>query len=223
MKQPEPGTASATVRCDAAGSGDYYLAFPNAVVPGENTGGSRVVSVTPDTPSADCTAVDTQYASYAAETIIGVGTRDFSYGSADRGFHLVVFGSPPATAASGPPSVTGYTAPSIDFPYAIAAGPDGALWFTNFSNNSIGRITTSGTVTNYTGNGINHPEGIAAGPDGAMWFANGYAIGRITMSGTLTFYQGVHQQVMGIAAGPDGAVWFTEGYLTKGSIGRITT
>jgi streptogramin lyase len=32
----------------------------------------------------------------------------------------------------------------------ITSGPDGALWFTNAGNNSIGRITTSGKVTNYT-------------------------------------------------------------------------
>ena len=66
----------------------------------------------------------------------------------------------------------------------IAAGPDGALWFTNDKNNSIGRITTSGTVTNDTGTGISQPQGIAAGPDGALWFTNdgNTSIGRITTS-----------------------------------------
>jgi virginiamycin B lyase len=33
----------------------------------------------------------------------------------------------------------------------ITAGPDGALWFANSANNSIGRITTKGKVTNFTG------------------------------------------------------------------------
>jgi streptogramin lyase len=41
--------------------------------------------------------------------------------------------------------VTIYTGTGIDNPIGIAAGPDGALWFTNDGNNSIGRITT--TVT----------------------------------------------------------------------------
>ena len=41
--------------------------------------------------------------------------------------------------------VTNYTSTSISQPWVIAAGPDGALWFTNIANNSIGRITT--TVT----------------------------------------------------------------------------
>jgi hypothetical protein len=36
------------------------------------------------------------------------------------------------------------------------ADPGGALWFVN-SNNSIGRITTTGTVTSYQGHGIYDP------------------------------------------------------------------
>jgi virginiamycin B lyase len=36
-------------------------------------------------------------------------------------------------------------------PRAMVAGPDGALWYTNFIGNSIGRITTTGQVSNYTG------------------------------------------------------------------------
>ena len=61
--------------------------------------------------------------------------------------------------------------PGIDQPDGITAGPDGALWFTNDANNSIGRITTAGVVTNYTGTGID-AHGITAGPDGALWFTN---------------------------------------------------
>ena len=65
-------------------------------------------------------------------------------------------GSPTArTTRSGtsPPRASSPTtpAPTIDRPEAITAGPDGALWFNNAINNSIGRITISGVVTNYTG------------------------------------------------------------------------
>ena len=42
--------------------------------------------------------------------------------------------------------VTNYYDPSIDAPAGIAVGPDGALWFTNYFGNSIGRITTAGVV-----------------------------------------------------------------------------
>jgi sugar lactone lactonase YvrE len=56
------------------------------------------------------------------------------------------------------------------------------MWFTNDSNNSIGRITTAGVVTNYTSSSIRNPNAIAAGPDGALWFTNSGndSIGRIT-------------------------------------------
>ena len=94
----------------------------------------------------------------------------------------------------------------------IAVGPDGALWFTNSGNNSIGRITTGGIVTNYTGTSISEPNGITAGPDGALWFTNAgnNSIGRITTGGTVTNYTGTGiSEPDGITAGPDGALWFT--------------
>jgi virginiamycin B lyase len=40
--------------------------------------------------------------------------------------------------------VTDYTAPGVYTPYDITSGPDGALWFVNLTNDSIGRITTPG-------------------------------------------------------------------------------
>ena len=59
-----------------------------------------------------------------------------------------------------------YTDPTIDEPKDIVSGPDGALWFTNEGNTSIGRITTAGVVTNYPEPIINAPYGIAPGADG---------------------------------------------------------
>ena len=79
-----------------------------------------------------------------------------------------------------------YTDPSMIEPAAIAVGSDGALWFVNNGNASIGRITTSGTVSNYTDPTIDGPIWIAAGSDGALWFSNqtNSSIGRITTSVT---------------------------------------
>src|SRR5271165_790374 len=57
-------------------------------------------------------------------------------------------------------------------PVGITAGPDGNLWFTEFSGNKIGRITPGGTVTEFSA-GItpnSGPDGITAGPDGNLWF-----------------------------------------------------
>jgi virginiamycin B lyase len=129
-----------------------------------------------------------------------------------------------STASASTPVVTNYTGTGIDEPLAITAGPDGALWFTNQANNSIGRITTGGVVTNYTGTGISGPDGITVGPDGALWFANlgNSTIGRITTGGVVTNYIGTSiSGPEGITAGPDGALWFTN--QANNSIGRITT
>ena len=89
-------------------------------------------------------------------------------------------------------------------------GPDGALWFTNSGNDSIGRITTSGVVTNYTNSGIAAPSAITTGPDGALWFTDFDAIGRITTSGVFSFYnENDGYFPSAITVGPDGALWVT--------------
>jgi virginiamycin B lyase len=58
-------------------------------------------------------------------------------------------------------------------PYVIVTGPDGALWFTEYLGNKIGRITTAGEVEEFaiptTDGGA---WGITAGPDGALWLRN---------------------------------------------------
>ncbi len=111
-------------------------------------------------------------------------------------------------------------------PYGITAGPDGALWFTEYSGNKIGRVTTSGAITEYSvpASGTGSFD-ITAGPDGALWFTeySGNKIGRITTSGAITEYNvpTLNSGPYGITAGPDGALWFTEGQGNK--IGRITT
>lgn len=108
----------------------------------------------------------------------------------------------------------------------IATGPDGALWLTDWGDNEILRVTTSGTMTSYS-QGVSAPEGIVAAPDGALWFANGGlhggSIGRITTAGVTTIYtKGISQDtsIQDIAVGSDGALWFTE--PQGGRIGRIT-
>jgi virginiamycin B lyase len=117
----------------------------------------------------------------------------------------------------------------------VAAGSDGRLWFTEFSQDSNGNptgggiaaITTSGTVSEYaipTANSV--PGEITAGPDGALWFTqvtgdlNGCqvvaggcrpgreAIARITTTGKVTEFA-TYPAPHGIASGPDGRIWFT--------------
>lgn len=114
-------------------------------------------------------------------------------------------------------------------PTSITAGPDGALWFTEYFGNKIGRITTTGTITEYpvagVGSELSQLNTITAGPDGALWFTEGYAgkIGRITTEGSITEYAVLSgDRPGGITAGPDGALWFTSTH-SGGIIGRITT
>ncbi len=124
-------------------------------------------------------------------------------------------------------AITEFPIPTASsFPQGIAAGPDGALWFTELNGNRIGRITTAGAITEFSiPTAHSRPIDIAAGPDGALWFTEGAAnkIGRITTAGAITEFSlpTPGSQLEGIAAGPDGALWFTEQGGNK--IGRITT
>lgn len=122
--------------------------------------------------------------------------------------------------------VTDFPLPGIQSRAAgIAAGPDGALWFTEPGLDRIGRITTSGVVTQFILAAGSMPTGITAGPDGNLWFTEtfGNNIGRITTLGTVTEFPvptgGGYP--MHITSGPDGNLWFTEALGNK--IGRITT
>jgi virginiamycin B lyase len=77
---------------------------------------------------------------------------------------VILTAVPPAAATTG--QVHEFPAP--DDSWGITTGPDGNLWFTEFSNNKIGRITPSGTVTEFSGistGGLFYAD-IAAGPDG---------------------------------------------------------
>jgi len=125
-------------------------------------------------------------------------------------------------------TVTEYPlAVSNTVPSAIAAGPDGALWFTQnnqaatSTGNEIGRITTSGSVTEYPVNS-NTLYGITSGPDGAVWFNDSFGcISRIATGGSVTQYAlpAAYDVSYGLTTGPDGAIWFLDS--TGNFIGRL--
>jgi streptogramin lyase len=135
----------------------------------------------------------------------------------------------PAAGAARASVVTEYPVPTANSgPEGIAAGTDGALWFTEAGPPQIGRITTAAAITEYSTNltAASNPRGIAAGSDGAMWFTEyvGAKIGRIASDGTITEYSTNltgGSGPTGIAAGSDGAMWFTE--YNGNRIGRIAT
>jgi streptogramin lyase len=135
--------------------------------------------------------------------------------------------APRASAAPAPVGTVTNHAPfeeqGINHPGQITAGPDGAMWFTNTEDDSIGRVTVSGAVTLHRSPDIVRPALIVAGPDGALWFINtggSNRFGRITTSGVTSSYAGAGATTTpnSLAAGPDGALWFTTANTT---IGRL--
>ena len=145
---------------------------------------------------------------------------------------------PPAGSSPGTPA-------GQQTPEAIAAGPDGALWFTT-ADSLIGRIGTDGTISEFAVEGLtaSQPDSglptsdsdITLGPDGALWFTGVPGeVGRITMPGVVTEFAvpadpppagsvsgtpASPATLNAITAGPDGALWFTD---MNGKVGRITT
>src|SRR5262245_38528182 len=61
-----------------------------------------------------------------------------------------------------------FTLPTGSQPTAIAAGPDGNLWFTETGANKVGRLTIAGNLTEFPVGSL--PTGITAGPDGNVWY-----------------------------------------------------
>lgn len=112
-------------------------------------------------------------------------------------------------------------------PEGLTAGPDGAVWFTEFNTGKVGRLAPNGRFTEFqipTPNAI--PHGIANGPDDALWFTESAGkLGRITTSGAITEFtipqgSGAEQ----LTTGPDGALWITAPNLLRSSaIIRATT
>jgi virginiamycin B lyase len=102
-------------------------------------------------------------------------------------------------------------------PGGIAAGPDGALWFTEEGppaspqQSFIGRLTTSGQYTHFPVLGpARLPDQIVAGPDGAMWFTQTGGtpgVGRIDMAGNIQEFACGCGSPSGITVGPDGHIW----------------
>jgi virginiamycin B lyase len=110
------------------------------------------------------------------------------------------------------------------WPDYIVAGPGGAMWFTEFYGDFIGRIAMDGTITTFPVPG-GDAEGITIGGDGNIWFTEPGAqtIARMTPAGQTALFQlpkSQNESPRGITLGPDGNVWWAE--LYDGYIGRIT-
>lgn len=172
----------------------------------------------------------------------GDSTRSAIYGlvkGADGNLWGIVNYAPARLNGDG--SITRFPLANGNYAQAIAAGPDGALWFTEpyhglvagapagSVREAIGRITTTGTITeSLLPSNAAKPDQIAVGPDGAMWFTlNDFGvgsaapmIGRIPIGlGTVTEYAVPNTATLphSITTGPDGNLWFTAQGIAKGA------
>jgi virginiamycin B lyase len=99
-------------------------------------------------------------------------------------------------------------------PTAIAAGPDGNVWFTIDLGDAIGRLRNGHIEFLPTGIKAIEPVGLAAAPDGSVWFTDNaaHAISRVAPSGEVTRIPLDTPSVrLGrLAVGANGVVWFAE-------------
>jgi virginiamycin B lyase len=111
-------------------------------------------------------------------------------------------------------------------PTTIAVAPDGHVWFTESSGNSIARLDPKGGVLKEfpLPHANSAPRIIALGADGNMWFSehNGNRIGRISPQGQLAEFDIPTQasQPRAIALGADGNIWY--GGFASNKVGRVT-
>jgi streptogramin lyase len=124
----------------------------------------------------------------------------------------------------------------------ITAGPDGKVWFTEYSGPDVGKMPPCGCGTDYALSSDYLPEFITLGPDGNLWFSErnqsttrpGNAIGVTTPTGGIahTTYDLAHNSFYGqggIITGPDNNLWFTavksvpSGPPFVSEVGKMTT
>lgn len=129
--------------------------------------------------------------------------------------------------------VTEFALPAgVNWPFGIAAGSDGRIWFTLTpvsASARFARINVDGTgYTEFTtptpGSGV---RSITSGPDGNLWITEQIA-GKILQvnpnTGAMKEFNTKtrnYAEPWGITAGPDGALWYT--MTSPNKIGRMTT
>lgn len=109
--------------------------------------------------------------------------------------------------------------------------PDGNVWFTDYGNNKVGKVTTAGVVSEFALPLGASPNCLASDTEGNLWVTDGgkNAIDKVNISGTVlaAFSSGLTagDVVNGIVSAPDANLYFTEDAFNSSKsdkIGRIT-
>jgi virginiamycin B lyase len=106
-----------------------------------------------------------------------------------------------------------------DIPVGIAVAPDGTVWFTLESSDSIGLLRDGKLQKLPTGSDSVEPLGLAVDPSGLVWYTDAATrkISRVSPEGSITsFALSTPVARLGrLAIAPDGAVWFAEPSLVS--------
>ncbi len=109
---------------------------------------------------------------------------------------------------------------------AVAAGPDGNVWF---GGGDLGMINpTTGAISVFPLPSGSSAGAVAAGPDGNLWFTDDgtKSIGTINLTtDAITEYPIPYtgSNPVAIAAGPDGNVWFTDSGTNAIGVATLAT
>ncbi len=118
---------------------------------------------------------------------------------------------------------------ALDMPVAIAAAPDGTIWFTMDLAKAMGRVRNGRLERLPTSTGNIEPVGLGAASDGSAWYTDNGTRGISHMSplGQIASFplETPIVRLGRLTVAPDGAVWFAEatGYsITRLKNGEIT-
>jgi streptogramin lyase len=149
----------------------------------------------------------------------------------------VVAATPPYTPVLGaaPSDFTiavSFSGGGLSGPQGLAIDGSGNVWVTNFTGNSVTRLSSLGAplsgASGYTGSGINSPFGIAVDGSGNAWIANfgNNSVTEITNSGTFLSGSGGYivgglNHPRGVAIDGNGNAWIAN--FSGNSIAKLTS
>ncbi|MBM7517223.1 Vgb family protein [Nocardioides nitrophenolicus] len=121
--------------------------------------------------------------------------------------------------------------PGVSYPYSVATGPTGKVWFgrsssgtwfTSPGDGDVGWVADNGQVGTIRTGDRTAPRSLVTGADGNVWFTSVGAakgIGHVNPAGVGAIVQVGNYAPTSLTYGADGAIWFTD--ETNNSIVRV--